>query len=98
MRESARCPACRAPWRGVTTCPRCGADLAPLMRLATRAWTLRETARTAIVTGDGVTAVAHARAAYQLERAPRGGRLLVLALVAAGHAAEARELLRHVDP
>ena len=29
-----RCPTCRAPWRGVTTCARCGTDLAALMRVA----------------------------------------------------------------
>ena len=97
MNDFARCPACRASWRGVTTCPRCGADLAPLMRLATRAWALRESARTAIVGGDAVAALAHARAAYQLERSPRGRRLLALALMSVGHVAEAREMIGHVE-
>ena len=27
------CPTCRAPWRGTPECPRCGSDLAPLMRV-----------------------------------------------------------------
>ena len=87
------CPACRAAWRAVATCPRCGADLAPLMRLAARAWTLRETARAALLTGDGATALAAARAAYALERTEHAQRLFGLALIACGDAAGARVLV-----
>lgn len=97
MTESRRCPACRAPWRGVATCPRCGADLAPLMRLVTRAWTLREAARAAFVAGEGATALDRAREACTLERTPRALRLLALALAAAGRSADARELLGRLD-
>ena len=37
-----RCPTCRTPWRGVTVCPRCGSDLTAIMRVALKAWELRE--------------------------------------------------------
>jgi predicted amidophosphoribosyltransferase len=86
MTDARRCPACRAPWRALATCPRCGADLAPLMRLAARAWALRETARAALLAGGAAEAVAMARAAYALERTPRAQRLLALALIAGGDA------------
>jgi hypothetical protein len=56
------------------------------MRLAVRAWTLRETARAALLTGDAAETLAMARAAYALERTPRAQRLLALALIAGGHA------------
>ena len=92
MTEARRCPACRAAWRAVAICPRCGADLAPLMRLAARAWALRETARAALAAGDDGAALAAARAAYALERTPRAHRLLVLSLIARGDAAAARAI------
>lgn len=93
MTEARRCPACRAPWRAVATCLRCGADLAPLMRLAARAWALREAARAALLTGGAAEALAGARAAYALERTPRAQRLLAMALIAGGAAAGARDLI-----
>ena len=93
MTDERRCPACRAPWRAAVICPRCGADLGPLMRLAARAWALREAARVALLAGDAAAALALARAAYGLERTPRAQRLLALALVAGGDAAGARGLL-----
>ncbi len=93
MTDARRCPACRAAWRAVAICPRCGADLTPLMRLAARAWALREAARTALLSGEGATALAAARAAYALERTPSARRLLALSLVARGDAAAARTLV-----
>lgn len=95
MSDAQRCPACRAPWRGVATCPRCGADLGPIMHLAARAWTLRESARAALVAGNVAAALAAARTAYGLERTPRAHHLLVLALIATADAAAARALIRH---
>jgi len=86
MTDARRCPACRAPWRAVATCPRCGADLAPVMRLAVRAWALREAARAALLSGGAAQALAMARAAYALEQTPRAQRLLALALIANGNA------------
>ncbi len=93
MTDVHRCPACRAPWRAEATCPRCGADLAPLMHLAARAWALRETAREALLAGEGAAALRLARAAYALERAPGAQRLLALAMIATGDAAGARDLI-----
>jgi predicted amidophosphoribosyltransferase len=93
MTDAHRCPACRAPWRGAVSCPRCGADLGPLMRLVCRAWALRESARTALLAGDAAAALGPARAAYDLERTPRAHHLLALALIATGDAAAALALL-----
>ena len=79
-----RCPTCRAPWRGVATCARCGTDLLPLMRLATRAHALREEARQALLDpARAAEALAVARAAHHLQRTDRSSALLALALVAA---------------
>lgn len=47
-----QCPVCQARFRGVSICPRCGADLGRVMLLAAQAWRLRETARTAMAAGD----------------------------------------------
>ena len=93
MTGARRCPACRAPWRAVATCPRCGADLAPVMRLAVRAWALREAARAALRAGGAAEALAKARAAYALEQTPRASRVLALALIAGGDAVGARTLI-----
>lgn len=94
MTDEPRCPTCRSPWRGATTCPRCGTDLAPLMRLAVRAWELREAARLALCAGDRASdALALARAAYRLHATPRGERLVALALLATGQTAEGVALL-----
>lgn len=93
MSDERCCPACRAPWRAAVICPRCGADLGPLMRLAARAWALREAARVALLAGHGAEALDLARAAYGLERTPRAQHLLALALVAGGDPAGARGLI-----
>lgn len=93
MTDARRCPACRAAWRAVAVCPRCGADLAPLMRVAARAWSLRETARAALRAGDVAAALAAARAAYVLERTPQAQRLLALSLIASGDAGGARAIV-----
>src|ERR671936_462763 len=88
------CPTCRAAWRGVATCPRCGTDLTALMRVAVRAWELRQAARAALCAGDRpIEALALARAACQLHTTPYGQRLLALALLVNGHMAEAYALL-----
>ncbi len=91
------CPTCRAPWRGVTVCVRCGADLAAPMRVAVRAWELRKAARTALCTdGQAAEALALARAASRLHATPRGQHLLALALFAAGQTAEACALIERL--
>jgi hypothetical protein len=92
-----RCPTCRAPWRGVTSCARCGTDLTALMRVAVSAWGLREAARAVLSEGDRTAeAVALAQAACRLQTTPRGQRLLALALCRAGHLAEAYALIEEL--
>jgi predicted amidophosphoribosyltransferase len=93
MSEALRCPTCRAPWHGVTICPRCGSDLAALMRVAAKAWELREAARAALCAGDRPAYTLDlARAACRLHATPQSQRLLALALVAAGQMAEALDV------
>jgi predicted amidophosphoribosyltransferase len=91
------CPTCRAAWRGVATCPRCGTDLTALMRVAVRAWELRQATRAALCTGDRATeALALARAACQLHTTPYGQHLLALALLVNGQRAEAAAVIAQV--
>ena len=91
------CPTCRAVWRDVATCPRCGTDLTALMRVAVRAWELRQATRAALCAGDRtVEALALARAACQLHTTPYGQRLLALALLMNGHMIEAYALIEQV--
>jgi len=93
MSEVLRCPTCRTPWRGVTMCPRCGSDLTTIMRVAAKAWELREAARAALCAGDRpIQALDLARAACRLHATRHGQRLLALALVAAGQLADGHEL------
>ena len=94
---SMACPTCRAAWRGAVTCPRCGTDLTALMRVAVRAWELRQATRAALCAGDRTAeALALARAACQLHATPYGQRLLALALLVNGHMAEAYALIEQV--
>ena len=91
------CPTCRAAWRGVTTCPRCGTDLTALMRVAVRAWELRQATRAALCAGDRTAeALTLARAACQLHTTPYGQRLLALALLVNGQRAEAAAVMAQV--
>jgi hypothetical protein len=60
------------------------------MRAAARAWQLREAARTALGARRVDEACALAARSLGLHDTPRGRRLLVLALLAAGRAVEAR--------
>lgn len=91
------CPTCRAAWRGAVTCPRCGTDLTALMRVAVRAWELRQATRAALCAGDRTAeAMALARAACQLHAPPDGQRLLALALLVNGQMAEAYALIEQV--
>jgi hypothetical protein len=91
------CPTCRTVWRGVATCPRCGADLTALMRVAMRAWDLRQAVRTALCAGNqAAEALALVRAACQLHTTPSGQRLLALALLMNGQMVEAYALIEQV--
>jgi predicted amidophosphoribosyltransferase len=91
------CPTCRAAWRGVATCPRCGTDLTALMRVAVRAWELRQATRAALCAGDrAAEALALARAACQLHTTPYGQRLFALALLVNGQMTEASGVMAQV--
>ena len=93
MSAELRCPTCRMPWRDAASCPRCGTDLAPLMGVAMKAWELREAARALLCAGDlPAQALDLVRAACRLHMTPQGQRLLLLALLAAGHTAEANAI------
>ena len=93
------CPTCRAAWRGVATCPRCGTDLTALMRVAVRAWELRQAARAALCAGNRTAeALALARAACQLHTTPSGQRLFALALLVNRQMAEAVAVMAQVLP
>ena len=98
MSEPPRCPTCRAPWRGVSACPRCGTELTPLMGVAARAWQLREAARAALEGERAHDACHLASAALRLHATPRGRRLHVLALLAAGRPLDAARALSAVEP
>jgi hypothetical protein len=98
MSEAPRCPTCRAAWRGVSACPRCGTDLLPLMRVVARAWQLREEARAALAAGRGDDACGLSAAALRLHATPRGRRLYVLALLAAGRGREAARAIAAAVP
>jgi len=75
----ARCPVCRATFRGTAACSRCGADLAPLMALSAKAYLLRRAARDVLRAGDVVRAGDLAAQAQRLCATEGGRRLGVLA-------------------
>ncbi len=78
MAESNQCPVCRARFRGVSICSRCGADLQPLMVLAAQSWWLRESARRSLAAGDLESAAEFAQQAEQLQSTPNGEALQLL--------------------
>ena len=78
------CPTCRAPWRETTECPRCGSDLAPLMRIAVAAWRHRRAAIAALAAGKGGEALDHASEAMALQRTEDAAELVFLGRLAAG--------------
>jgi len=92
-----RCPTCRAPWRHVTLCGRCGTDLTTVMQVALKAWEVRETARELLWAGDRpAEAVRLARTACQLHATQQAQKLLALTLLANHQTAEAQAALASV--
>lgn len=71
-----RCPACQAGFRRSLKCPRCGADLEPLMRLTLDAYLLREAARDRIREHDYDDALNLVEQAQQLQQTSEGRSLL----------------------
>ena len=89
-----RCPTCRAPWRQMVLCSRCGTDLSALMQVAARAWKLREAARQLLCVGtQPAEAVRLARAACQLHETPQARQLLTLTLLANQQITEAHAVM-----
>ena len=62
-------------------CSRCGADLGPLMRLAVKAWRLRQAARQALDAGECARALGLASEAQHVHRTPSGESLRLLYVV-----------------
>jgi hypothetical protein len=75
------CPVCRAGFRDVAICTRCGADLAPLMSITARAWHLRAAARRALLVFDFKTAHSLSAEAQRLRATPEGRCLLTAAAI-----------------
>jgi len=65
---SLKCPVCAAAFRSAETCPRCGVNLQPLMRIAARAWALRQRCRAKLLEGDVTQAMQYAAQAWQIQR------------------------------
>jgi hypothetical protein len=79
------CPVCRASFRGAESCPRCGAHLGVLMRIAAQAYALRRTAVERILAGDAPAALAAVEAAQGLQATPHGEKLLRVCQAAVLH-------------
>lgn len=62
-----KCPVCSAAFRSVETCPRCGTNLQPLMRIAARAWALRQVSHRNLLEGNLADALRCSAAARQLQ-------------------------------
>jgi hypothetical protein len=61
-----KCPVCGAAFRGSAICSRCSTDLAPLMRIAVKAWDARQQARRHLHSGDLRSAMRCSTAAWKL--------------------------------
>lgn len=72
------CPVCRVGFRGETTCPRCGADLTPLMQLVALSWHARQEARRLLATGATEQARDQIEIAQRLQATRAGHRLELL--------------------
>lgn len=79
QRPRLHCPVCLAGFRSNPECPRCGADLEPLMTLAARAHRARRAAREALRRGDWTAARRSALLAQELRATRTGRRLWLLA-------------------
>jgi len=77
-RELPKCPVCQARFRESSNCPRCGADLRPLMTLIARAYGLRLDANRALQANDFERACKLACQAQALCSTPKGEDLRLL--------------------
>ena len=76
--ELPKCPVCQARFRESRTCPRCGADLVPLMILIARAYRLRLEAKQALQADDFERARKLASQAQALCSTPKGKDMRLL--------------------
>ena len=76
--ETLCCPVCQARFREAQECPRCGADLSPLMHLAAKAYLSRQVSRRALRDGDVVKWHSLARHAESLCSTKTGRQLCQL--------------------
>ena len=77
IKESVRCPVCRAKFRGSRQCSRCGSDLTAIMVLSARALHRRANAKRSLYALNFKKAHEHAATA-QKEHATQTGRKLLL--------------------
>ena len=80
--EDGRCPVCQVRFRGLATCPRCDADLMPLMLVRAHAYSERQAARRLLEAGEAQEALSAAEAAERLH-ATRQGSILQTVCAAA---------------
>ena len=73
-----RCPVCRAKFRSMKTCSRCGADLSILMKIVAEARIFRKEAVNAIHSHDFKSAHVLAGRAQKLYETEAGRRLTLL--------------------
>ena len=78
IKESSRCPVCRAKFRGTRECSRCGADLSGIMMLSARAQLYRADARKSIYALNFEKARDLAARAQKEHSTETGRRLLLL--------------------
>jgi len=78
IKESSRCPVCRAKFRGTRECSRCGADLSGIMMLSARAQLHRTDARKSIYALNFEKARNLAAKAQKEHATATGSRLLLL--------------------
>lgn len=92
------CPVCRARFRGLTVCSRCGADLTMVMTLVASAWRLRQAARDALARGDFAQAAEIATQAQQLHSTPAGKALAGLSAWLPQHGAASPQAISNQLP
>ncbi|HQN01558.1 MAG TPA: hypothetical protein PLL36_10800 [Candidatus Hydrogenedentes bacterium] len=76
--ERYRCPVCKASFRGANLCPRCGASLDPILRIAAEASALRAKAATLLQCGHFEEARQTAARAQRYDATETGRKLLLL--------------------
>ena len=76
--EILKCPVCGARFRGTCICSRCEADLTPLMKIAFKAFKIREEARRALLEGCYEKAQKLAREAQSLIDTDSGRQLYLI--------------------